>query len=1208
MAELKTFIFTDIVRSVALKNEMSGRDDTERDRAFIGCVLTPHRERIDAELAIRGGRIVSTAGDGHFLVFSDTIQAALWAVAVQQSHQDTPIRTPHGSQVEVRISMHVGVPQIDPRDENNFVGKTVDYTARLNDFAQGGQILISRSVASMLDDAQIAGLSIHAHGRRVLRGIGRVEVHELVYRDTGPMETLYQPAKPDERQWTVLPTQSSAMPYPAPEAPGSTHPTIPHPKLQRLGNYELGELLGSGGMGDVYRARHTQFGRERAIKVIKQHFIDSGHEDVVRRFYQEIKAVGALEHPNIVVAIDSSAPADRIHYLVMEYIDGIGLDELVMQHGPLAVPDACEIICQAARGLAYIHRHGMVHRDIKPSNLMLTLCDRETAFPSSPSSPGPPPGVSSQCGLVKLLDLGLALLAAEGQERITQFHQRAMGTGMYMSPEQWKTTSVDIRADIYSLGCTLYHLLAGKPPFYDSDLKPEKAHEKSRIPTITGPTHVPRKLWDILKRMMAKRPEDRYQLPSQVTEALAPFCEGSDLVGLVQQYQIEGDASIDVADTEALAGSTPRSGSKVQSRPVVKTQPMTGSTRPEIPRWWHKPAIRWIAGGLLCLALIATGSAIWWFWNPLVLATDQGPAAAEWIATLPGLSGVSWFEESPWLFPEERVRILYALRRDSYESLEALSRQDDAEAFYRALRGITENRHDPTIADARAEPFRSLTSPVHAKCRHVLADLDPLAQDAEDTIRGLIRMLEHRPEEDRTAVEWHLLGVLLTNIHQPEDAVKALTTARQMYQRMMGKEGPPIVQGLLALCLTDLATVPTKSVPAAELFRQAREILPSNAAPCFMAYMLGMESLARLNDPEENDYEIVQPLRQAMEWIDEHQLSDNHPLRAYIHERHAHYYLETWHLKEAKDEAGKASQMRDIFGRITKLRSEKSRTRSETAEGYHFAQQAYFRDRQLQALAQHFLGVTGDVPLVQMGGKTIATQNPAAYATFTELLGYIWQQSNWNLTSEQKAIWDSLVPNFRGRNADCQLFLMGQFQEAAESMYAAISFAEELNWANIPAKRYNLVFMHYKRAIALSLARDHRGAAVARQMAENLVAGIPPDNEDRYRIFARIAGVLDDEESTRAAKLSAILGEEVSGLGPRRRDDRQLLLFVCQYLIHMKKRGPEQGKNFENLDQKQLEQHRSALIHPTPSGPELPTHYRDLVSQSAHHYWDQEPR
>src|SRR6187399_1964987 len=109
MAELKTILFTDIVRSVDLKGEMPGRSDTERDQAFIEQILTPHRQRIEQGLVALGGRVVSTAGDGHFLVFSDTISAARWAVDIQRSHRDEPIRTPRGDSVAVRISVHLGV-------------------------------------------------------------------------------------------------------------------------------------------------------------------------------------------------------------------------------------------------------------------------------------------------------------------------------------------------------------------------------------------------------------------------------------------------------------------------------------------------------------------------------------------------------------------------------------------------------------------------------------------------------------------------------------------------------------------------------------------------------------------------------------------------------------------------------------------------------------------------------------------------------------------------------------------------------------------------------------------------------------------------------------------------------------------------------------------------------------------------------------------
>src|SRR5215471_7214644 len=172
MAELKTFLFTDIVGSVELKRAMPGRSDAERDRAFIELILSPHRARIDRDLAAHGGRVVSTAGDGHFLVFTDAVSAARWAIDIQQSHRDEPIQTPAGNAVAVRISMHIGTPQIDPRDENNFVGKPVDYAARLNDYATGGQILASRSVVAILEDAGMDGVSFHRHGRRDLKGIG----------------------------------------------------------------------------------------------------------------------------------------------------------------------------------------------------------------------------------------------------------------------------------------------------------------------------------------------------------------------------------------------------------------------------------------------------------------------------------------------------------------------------------------------------------------------------------------------------------------------------------------------------------------------------------------------------------------------------------------------------------------------------------------------------------------------------------------------------------------------------------------------------------------------------------------------------------------------------------------------------------------------------------------------------------------------------
>ncbi|MDZ4656548.1 MAG: protein kinase [Bythopirellula sp.] len=589
MAELKTFVFTDICRSVDLKNEMSGRSVTERDMAFIQQILIPHRERIEANLADNSGRVVSTAGDGHFLVFNNTILAATWAAEVQQSHENDPIETPGGGKVEVRISMHVGVPQSDPAAPDNFVGKSVDYASRLNDHATGGQILVSRSVMAILDDVGLEGIRFHLHGRRNLKGIGHVEVHEMLYDEQGPRTLRQQPSSHSDRQWTVVPTMMG-------QGGGHDSAVAASPMLKRVGNYELEAMLGSGGMGDVYKGRHTQFGRVRAIKVIKPQFVAAGNEEVIRRFYQEIKAIGTLEHRNVVVAIDSSAPSDRLHYLVMEYIDGVSVQDLVEQQNQLRVADACEIVRQAARGLQYIHRNGMVHRDIKPSNLMVSLMDSD-GVAGKPSS-DPHEAVE---GVVKILDLGLALLAGDSHDRLTRFDHKAMGTGMYMSPEQWKTTSVDIRADIYSIGCTLYHLLAGNPPFHDSELRPEKAHEKSRVPPIRT-NNVPRKLWDIIEKMLAKKPEERYTTPAEVAAELSPFCEGHDLAALVHGYLDPG------TPPSSLQYTRVDSGARIDTRHSKRTH-VSWLSRAS---YWY-PSRRWVLQrGLPVLAVAAAIGAVLW--------------------------------------------------------------------------------------------------------------------------------------------------------------------------------------------------------------------------------------------------------------------------------------------------------------------------------------------------------------------------------------------------------------------------------------------------------------------------------------------------------------------------------------------------------------------------------------------------------------------
>jgi serine/threonine protein kinase len=278
----------------------------------------------------------------------------------------------------------------------------------------------------------------------------------------------------------------------------------------QLGQYELLELLGQGGMGTVYKAVHGLLKRVVALKVLSQEHVTDAN--AVARFRREMEAVGRLQHPHIVQASDANEVGGT-HFLVMEYVEGLDLAQVVALKGPLAVPEACAIIHQALTGLQHAFEHGLVHRDLKPANLMLT-----------------------PQGQVKILDFGLALLYDDPTRQDDwAYSGRIAGTVDYLAPEVARGPQpVDTRSDIYSLGCTLYELLAGRPPFsgpeFGTVMQKLLAHAKTTPPQISAlRPDVDEKLEKVLKRFLAKEPASRFGSPAAAAAALAPFSNGANL-------------------------------------------------------------------------------------------------------------------------------------------------------------------------------------------------------------------------------------------------------------------------------------------------------------------------------------------------------------------------------------------------------------------------------------------------------------------------------------------------------------------------------------------------------------------------------------------------------------------------------------------------------------------------------------------------------
>ncbi|GIW81007.1 MAG: hypothetical protein KatS3mg105_2814 [Gemmatales bacterium] len=349
-----------------------------------------------------------------------------------------------------------------------------------------------------------------------------------------------------------------------------------------VGPYCLLDKLGEGGMGQVYKARHKTTNRIVAVKLIRKEKLNN--PNAIKRFNREIKTASQLSSPHVVASYDSGQAGD-VHYFAMEYVEGTDLKKLVKNHGCLPVGQACDFIRQAAVGLQHAHEKGMVHRDIKPGNLFATKATDAQGKP-----------------IIKILDMGLARAEEFDDQTALTKVGTVVGTPEYLAPEQaLDSHRVDSRADLYSLGCTFFYLLTSRPPFKGSGVMDVLIKHRAVPPPDVRELRpeVPQAVAEIIQRLLAKTPDERFQTPQQLVEALQPLCP-KDASGWIIPAELKTNAA------SATKKSTPVTNNVVVvgGKAIAVGQKMDGSALEARKKRRRYITIGGIVGGLaVCVAL-----------------------------------------------------------------------------------------------------------------------------------------------------------------------------------------------------------------------------------------------------------------------------------------------------------------------------------------------------------------------------------------------------------------------------------------------------------------------------------------------------------------------------------------------------------------------------------------------------------------------------
>jgi serine/threonine protein kinase/tetratricopeptide (TPR) repeat protein len=868
-------------------------------------------------------------------------------------------------------------------------------------------------------------------------------------------------------------------------------------------------------MGTVYRAEHMKLKKQVAIKLLPAH---ETHDPLaVARFHREMEAVGKLDHPNIVRATDAGEIGDS-YYLVMELVRGEDLRKLVRRLGRVPIAAACELVRQVALGLQHAYEHGLVHRDIKPSNLILT-----------PE------------GRVKILDLGLARLHGENRpgEELTATGA-VMGTADYMAPEQGTDThSVDIRADLYSLGCTLYHLLAGRPPFhgpnYDTLLKKMHAHAETPVPRIREfVADIPPVLEEIVGRLLSKRPSDRYATPGELARVLKPLAAGCDLSTLTWGSPKDaGDLGVGAPSTDDDRAAVTRRTDAA----MIRAEPGPTATMRA------RPIRSRTIIAMAAVAAVITLAAVVKNWRP-DRPLDSGrrnlppdPVMVMALELLPGLNGQWWFDETPWLAPAVRSQLLSAAtaaerqglsllggssstadRKDGANSTPENPTRDPVQNLYSRLAELTQ----------RYLGSRPYTEVDHLQSLLVLADLSP--EDLPSELSKLAGRLQAKV--DATAADLHLLAVINHKLGQWDAARQDYNRAITAYETSAQRAA-----GLYALCLADFGRMQFDAadpVAAVGLYRRAREAAGASNSPFFLVDVGCNESNAqrRLGNWKDAETCLAAALSIAQEKI-----GKDHPLAAHVHERFAWFYLDSWSAGKAIERFGQARQQREASARL----------------GNPLASVFAFHDRHGECMARRFSG-DGD----------------AARNGYDQLIADIERALEaGGISAKERRDLGQRVVNSRERRGDCDLFA-GAPLSAVEKYESAFHFGDQEDLF-VGRQLVEAVRLRYKLAIAWSMGRRPTEARQPFEDAEQRrIALTDGQQRDLQSLRDAANAILRLAQGDIARARQDLLGFVQQQYDSRRnnisRDDLDLLLLAMRALLSFLPSDAETGDLRRTVD------------------------------------------